>query len=71
MEFYLDDCAHSKQLVHLFQQAGHDVRTPRSENLTGQDDPVHLSHAAAEGCILITKNPHDFELPTMIGSSRD
>jgi predicted nuclease of predicted toxin-antitoxin system len=62
MDFYLDDCAYSKQLVHLLQQTGHTVRTPRTENLTGQDDPVHLAYAAAQDCILITKNPHDFEM---------
>src|SRR2546428_7704953 len=62
MRFYLDDCAYSKHLVRLLQQAGHDVRTPRSESTAGAGDPVHLAHAATHGYVLITKNPDDFEL---------
>ena len=62
MEFYLDDCAYSKLLVRLLQQAGHNAYTPRTENLIGADDPVHLTHAAAKGYTLITKTPEDFEL---------
>jgi predicted nuclease of predicted toxin-antitoxin system len=61
MQFYLDDCADSKHLVSLLQRAGHSVHTPRSESMTGEDDDVHLAHAAANRYILITKNPDDFE----------
>jgi hypothetical protein len=60
MEFYLDDCADANDLVSLLRQAGYAVRTPRTENTRGVDDPVHLSHAAGQGCTLITKNPKDF-----------
>src|SRR4051794_620379 len=62
MQFYLDDCAYSKQLVGLLQHAGYRVYTPRSEGTVGVDDAVHLAYAAAHGYILITKNPGDFEL---------
>ena len=62
MEFYLDDCADSDRLIRLLQRAGHQVRTPRGENLVGVDDPVHPAYAAAHGCALITKNPKDFRL---------
>jgi hypothetical protein len=62
MEFYLDDCADSNLLVALLQQAGRRVHTPRSEDIPGSDDPVHLAHAAAKGYTLITKNPDDFIL---------
>ena len=61
MQIYLDDCADSKPLVGLLQQAGHSVYTPRGESTSGADDPVHLAHAAAHGYVLITKNPDDFE----------
>jgi hypothetical protein len=47
MELYLDDCADANDLVLLLQQAGHAVRTPRTEQTRGVDDPVHLEHAAA------------------------
>jgi hypothetical protein len=60
VEFYLDECADSDRLALLIQQAGHHVRTPRSENLVSVDDPIHLAHAAAHGYTLITKNPKDF-----------
>jgi uncharacterized protein DUF5615 len=60
VEFYLDDCADSDRLIRFLLQAGHSVRTPRSDNLIGVDDPVHLAHAAAHGCALLTKNPKDF-----------
>jgi hypothetical protein len=62
MDFYLDDCADADLLVDLLERAGHCVYTPRSEGTAGEDDPVHLSHAAAHGYTLITKNPDDFEL---------
>jgi hypothetical protein len=62
VEFYLDDCADSDRLIQLLRQAGYGVRTPRSEGLIGADDPVHLTHAAAQGCTLITKNPKGFRL---------
>jgi predicted nuclease of predicted toxin-antitoxin system len=61
MQFYLDDCAYSKQLVGVLQRAGYAVTTPHSESTVGADDPVHLAHAATCGCVLITKNPDDFE----------
>ena len=62
MEIYLDDCADANDLVVLLRQAGHVVRTPRTEGTRGVDDPVHLAYAAAHGCALITKNPKDFRL---------
>jgi hypothetical protein len=60
MEFYLDDCADANDLVFLLRQAGHRVRTPRTDQTRGIDDPLHLEHAAAYGLTLITKNPKDF-----------
>lgn len=60
MEFYLDDCADANDLVFLLRQAGYGVRTPRTEQTRGLNDPLHLEHAAACGCALVTKNPQDF-----------
>jgi hypothetical protein len=60
VDFYLDDCADANDLVALLRQAGHTVRTPRTENTRGIDDPLHLAYAVAHGCVLITKNPKDF-----------
>lgn len=60
MEFYLDDCADANDLVLLLRQAGHAVRTPRTEQTRGVDDAVHLAYAAARGLTLVTKNPKDF-----------
>jgi hypothetical protein len=62
VEFYLDDCADANDLVVLLLQAGHAVRTPRTERTRGVLDPAHLAYAAAHGCALITKNPKDFRL---------
>jgi hypothetical protein len=61
MEFYLDDSADDDLLVSLLELAGHLVYTPRTESLLGEDDPVHLAHAASSGYALVTKNPADFE----------
>jgi predicted nuclease of predicted toxin-antitoxin system len=61
MLFYLDDCADSNLLIRVLQNAGHDVRTPRTENMRGADDADHLAYAAENECVLITKNPRDFE----------
>jgi hypothetical protein len=44
------------------QRAGHNVRTPRSERISGTADAAHLAHAASKGYTLITKNPDAFEL---------
>jgi hypothetical protein len=60
MEIYLDDCADSDLLGSYLEQAGHHVFTPSSEGIVGSDDPVHLAHAAAKGCTLITKDPDDY-----------
>jgi hypothetical protein len=60
VELYLDDCADANDLVTLLRQAGHLVRTPRSEGTIGATDPAHLAHAASVGSTVITRNPKHF-----------
>lgn len=62
MDLYLDDCADSDLLIRYLEQAGHRVFTPRTERIPGVDDAVHLAHATAKGCALITKDPDDYTL---------
>lgn len=62
LKIYLDDCAYAKTLVVLLRAAGHEVVTPADAGLTGRDDDVHFQHAAAQGLVLLTRNPRDFEL---------
>ena len=59
-KIYLDDCAYAKELVRLLEAAGHQVTTPWQAGITGREDEAHLRYAAANGMVLLTKNPDDF-----------
>jgi predicted nuclease of predicted toxin-antitoxin system len=59
-KIYLDDCAYAKELVRLLEAASHQVTTPRQAGTTGLKDEAHFRYAAANGLILLTKNPDDF-----------
>jgi len=63
LNLYLDDCSNSDLLANLLRQAGHRVVRPTDEemNLSGEDDDIHFTFAAAHGLTLITKNPADFK----------
>ena len=61
LSIYLDDCANDRRLVRLLRAAGHAVTIPADVGLTGADDPDHFRHAAANGLVVLTKNPLDFE----------
>src|SRR5437016_676513 len=61
MRVYLDDCSDDDDLIAALERSGHTVFSPRSEGLRGADDPDHLEHAQQIGCILMTRNPGDFE----------
>ena len=60
MRIYLDDCADAEALARALRTDGHEVFTPRTENLLGARDPIHLNHAAQRRFVLLTKNPTDF-----------
>ena len=62
MNLYLDDDVASPLLAQLLQKAGHDVQLPTDVGLSGDDDPVHLRHAAMNGRVIITGNHDDFEV---------
>jgi predicted nuclease of predicted toxin-antitoxin system len=61
LKIYLDDCAYAKDLVRLLQAAGHEVVTPAQAGTSRQADEVHFRYAAAQGLVLLTRNPRDFE----------
>ena len=61
MRLYLDDDSAANLLARLLRKAGHDVRLPMDVGLSGEDDPVHLRHAALDQRALITGNYRDFE----------
>ena len=44
----------------LLQAAGHQVVTPAEAGTSGLPDDIHFAYAAAQGLILLTKNPDDF-----------
>jgi hypothetical protein len=48
-------------LATLLRRASHDVVLPTSAGLSGQTDPVHLTHAVGENRILLSGNHDDFE----------
>jgi hypothetical protein len=60
LNIYLDDCAYAKALVRLLQAASHRVVTPIEAGTSGKADEEHLRFAAAQGLVLLTKNPYDF-----------
>jgi hypothetical protein len=61
LAIYLDDCAYDKILADLLRQAGHHVVTPADAGTSGAADDVHFRLARANGWVLLTKNPLDFE----------
>lgn len=61
LRLYLDDCAYAKELVARLRAVDHDVLTPVEAGTLGLHDPEHLHHAVAEGRVLLTRNPDDFE----------
>jgi predicted nuclease of predicted toxin-antitoxin system len=61
MRLYLDDDSASLLLIRLLRQAGHDAQRPSEAGSSGEDDPVHLAHAARQDRVLLSHNYHDFE----------
>ena len=61
MRLYLDDDSAAALLVRLLRNAGHDVQTPPTVGLAGQDDPIHLTWAIRENRVLLSRNYKDFE----------
>ena len=60
MKLYLDDDSAAPLLARLLGQAGHDVQMPADVGLSGEDDAVHLRHAAGDGRAMVTGNHRDF-----------
>jgi hypothetical protein len=60
MRLYLDDDSVDTLLIRLLTQARHDVQTPANVGLIGMDDSIHLTHAAADGRVLLSYNHDDF-----------
>ncbi len=60
MRLYLDDDSVSGLLIRLLNNVGHDVEIPADVGLSGEDDPVHLTHAVEEGRVLLSGNYDDF-----------
>src|SRR5437899_9863948 len=61
MRLYVDDDSASAVLASLLRQAGHDVQVPADVGMAGEDDSVHLAHAARENRVLLSRNHDDFE----------
>ena len=61
-DIYLDDCAYDRELVGQLQNAGYKAVTPFDSDLVGESDSLHFAYAAQQGFILLTRNPHDFEV---------
>jgi hypothetical protein len=61
MRLHLDDDLASALLVRLLRQSGHDVWTPADLGIAGADDPIHLTCAIREDCVLLSGNHDDFE----------
>jgi hypothetical protein len=60
MNLYLDEDSVERLLVQLLRQAGHDVQLPANVGLSGQDDPLHLTHAIRDGRALLSRNHQDY-----------
>jgi predicted nuclease of predicted toxin-antitoxin system len=60
MRLYLDDDIAWLLLARLLGKAGHDVKSPKDQGMSGAPDPVHLTRAIADGRVLLTKNHDDF-----------
>jgi hypothetical protein len=61
MRLYLDDDSADPLLAQLLENAAHEVELPKDAGLSGEADPVHLTHAIGDKRILLTKNYRDFE----------
>jgi predicted nuclease of predicted toxin-antitoxin system len=61
MRLYFDDDSASTLLARLLRHAGHDVRLPAEIGASGENDAVHLTHAALENRICLSHNYDDFE----------
>jgi hypothetical protein len=61
VDLYIDDCIDNDWLAAALARAGHRVVTPRSVGTRGIRDPRHLEHATANGLVLLTRNPTDFD----------
>lgn len=62
MRLYLDDNMTSHILAKKLQNAGHDVQLPADVGMSGEDDPVHLTHAIVEDRVCLSYNYGDFEI---------
>lgn len=62
MKLYLDDDSASPLVAKLLRQGGHDVKLPPDANLSGADDPVHLTYAIREGRACLSGNHDDFRI---------
>jgi predicted nuclease of predicted toxin-antitoxin system len=60
MRLYLDDDTASPLLARLLRNAAHDVQMPSDIGMSGAPDPVHMTHAIADGRVCLTKNHDDF-----------
>jgi predicted nuclease of predicted toxin-antitoxin system len=61
MRIYLDDDIASPVLTQLLRKARLDVTHPTDSGLRGADDPVHLTYAIRNDCVLLSRNYRDFE----------
>jgi hypothetical protein len=61
MRLYLDDDSADPVLAQLLRATGHDVEAPRDVGLSGEPDPVHMTHAIGATRVFLTKNYRDFE----------
>lgn len=60
MKLYLDDDTVHGVLIRLLRRGGHDVQIPVDINLSGADDPVHLTRAIVDDRVFISQNHDDF-----------
>jgi hypothetical protein len=60
MKIYLDDDSIDAVLIKLLQQAGHNVEVPADAGISGEKDPIHLTHAIQQQTPLLSRNHDDF-----------
>jgi hypothetical protein len=61
LRLYLDDCVDNRRLYTALVDKGCAVVRPRDADLDGASDVRHFSYVSAQGLILLTSNPRDFE----------
>ena len=61
LTIYRDDCSDDDNLIAFMVQAGYTVISPRVAGTKDWKDPDHLAYAAANGYVLLTHNPDDFD----------